>query len=1041
MNDRTSAGDSQPKRIFISYGHDDLMNVADRLREDLIARGHEVWFDAERIKTGGDWERYIEEGLDWASQNDSGRIILLMTPHSVRRPDGYCLNELARAILRSIRILPVMLIWCEPPLSICRIQWLDMQDCVPLTDRIERYQSKFTVLIDALEHDRIDFEGFHASLLNLLKPLSFDAEIKYNLDQFTGRVWIFELIDEWLLRKQSRIFWIIGSPGVGKSAISSWLCAHRREVTAFHFCRFDNIQKRDPRRCVMSIAYQISTQLPAYEERLKSISADDIGNMNAKTLFDHLIVQPLSGIPAPDKDMVILIDALDEASVNGKNELCGFIASEFERTPEWLRLIITSRPDPEVMGPLQAFRPFVIDISDPRNDRDIRMFLAQELKTYNGGIELPGSVIESIVKKSDGLFLYAEWIARELASGSLSLEHVEEFPQGLGGIYLKFFDRQFPDIKEWESGVRPALEVLSALQEPVDIKALSKIFNWNVHEERKFRRSMGSLFLFDGQVRPFHKSLMEWLTNEDKEDPYLVSIPEGHRTLADYGLTIYRSGEASWSAYLIMYLPDHLYLSGKIGELREILGDLKFIRKAWEKDRFNLMRQWTFLEESTPLRMKDVYHTVIVSPEKADDVDLMSLAYLLKCTFNHDEALPILRYLKNYYEHSGSTGGTQEVLGNLAWILINRSDFNEAMTLLKEQERICRDTGNMLGLQNSLLYQANIHHFKNDFDRAMELLREQESICRKIDNIEGIQESLSLQSLILRVRGDLPGAMALAVEQEALCRESGNLDGMLSSLMAEGLILRMMGRMDEAMAVFKKQESISRRIGNKDMFMGSLYGTSMLLRMKGETDAALSMLRECEALCRKLENKFAVGEALGEEAIALRSKGDLDAAMAILNEREQISLELGDRFGLQFSYGNEAIILRMKGDLDGAMRLHKDEERICREIGHKRDLAMSFSNQAIILRMKGDLDAAMALHKVAEKALREIGYKYGLQDALGEQAMTLFAKGDVDRAIALLKEQASICSDMGLKNDLKICNDRQLQLLSSKISKIEKESV
>ncbi len=1041
MNDRKPAGDFQPKRIFISYGHDGLVNVADRLKEDLIARGHEVWFDAERIKAGGDWERYIEEGLDWASQNDRGRIILLMTPHSVRRPDGFCLNELARAILRSIRILPVMLVWCEPPLSICRIQWLDMQDCVPLRDRFDRYQSKLSMLVEALEHDRIDFEGFHASLLNLLKPLSFDAEIKYNLDQFTGRVWIFELIDEWLVRKQSRIFWINGSPGVGKSAIASWLCAHRREIAAFHFCRFDNIQKRDPRRCVMSIAYQMSTQLPAYEERLKNITTDDIGNMNAKTLFDHLIVQPLSGIPAPDKDMVILIDALDEASVNGKNELCGFIASEFERTPEWLRLIITSRPDPEVMGPLQAFRPFIIDISDPRNERDIRMFLTQELKKYINGNEPPASVIESIVKKSDGLFLYAEWIARELASGSLSLAHVEEFPQGLGGIYLKFFDRQFSDIKEWESGVRPALEVLSALREPVDIKALSKIFNWNVHEERKFRRSMGSLFLFDGQVRPFHKSLMEWLTNEDKDDPYLVSIPEGHRTLADFGLTAYRSGEASWSAYLIMYLPDHLYLSHKIDELKEILGNLRFIRKAWEKDRFNLMRQWTFLEECTPLSMKDLYRPIIDSPEKADDVDLMALVYLLKSTFNHDQALPILRYLKSYYERSGNPGGTQEVLGNLAYILIARSDFNEAMNLLKEQERICRDTGNMSGLQNSLLYQANILHFKNDFDRAMELLREQESICRKIGNIEGIQESLSFQSLILRVRGDLTGAMALVIEQETLCRDSGNLDSMLSCLMEEGLILRMMGRLDEAMATFKKQESLSRKIGNKDMLWGSLYGCAMVLRMKGDTDAALALLHECESICRKLENKFAVGEVLGEEALAIRSKGDLVTAMALLKEREQISLELGDRFGLQFSYGNQAIILRLKSDLDGALALHKEEERICREIGHKRDLAMSLSNQAIILRMKGDLEAAMLLHKDAEKSLREIGYKYGLQDALGEEAMTLYAKGDVDGAIVFLKEQAFICSDMGLKNDLKICNDRQLQLLSSTIHKKEKESV
>ena len=53
-----------------------------------------------------------------------------------------------------------MLVWCEPPLSICRIQWLDMQDCIPLQDRCERYQLKFSMLAEALEHDRTTSRGF-----------------------------------------------------------------------------------------------------------------------------------------------------------------------------------------------------------------------------------------------------------------------------------------------------------------------------------------------------------------------------------------------------------------------------------------------------------------------------------------------------------------------------------------------------------------------------------------------------------------------------------------------------------------------------------------------------------------------------------------------------------------------------------------------------------------------------------------------------------------------------------------------------------------
>ncbi|HUL61524.1 MAG TPA: TIR domain-containing protein, partial [Methanocella sp.] len=356
-------------RIFISYGHDENADLAVRLKEDLVAKGHEVWFDLDRIKPGADWERYIEDGLNWVSQDGNGRVILIMTPYSVRRPDGYCLNELARAVMKNLKILPIMLVWCEPPLSICRIQWLDMQDCLPLGDRRERYAARFERLVEALQHDRVEFEGHQSKLSTVLKPLSFDAEIKYNLDRFTGRTWMFDEYTKWLADPNgSRVFWIVGGPGVGKTAISSWLCAHRPEIVALHFCCYDNVEKRDPRRAVMSIAYQLSTQLPDYEERLRRVSTDDLKGLDARTMFDKLIVQPFyANYPDPGRKVVILIDALDEATADGKNELANLIANMFDRTPSWLRMIITSRPNPEVMAPLQKYRPFIIDISDRRN--------------------------------------------------------------------------------------------------------------------------------------------------------------------------------------------------------------------------------------------------------------------------------------------------------------------------------------------------------------------------------------------------------------------------------------------------------------------------------------------------------------------------------------------------------------------------------------------------------------------------------------------------------------------------------------------------
>jgi len=572
-----------PRRIFISYGHDEHAQLALRLKADLEARGHDVWFDLDRLKPGGDWEAYIHEGLEWVAEAPgTGRVVLLMTPHSIRRPDGYCLNEIARAVERGLPVVPVMVVWAEPPLSICRIQWLDMQECVPIQDRQERYEAKFERLAEALEQDRIEFEGAQSRLHRILEPLPFDADITQHLHRFTGRQWVFDRIGAWLADpKASRVFWITGSPGVGKTALASWLCYHSREVAAFHLCRYGHVQKSDPRRCVRSVAYQLGTQLPDYAARLNALNLESIiAESNARTLFDALIVQPLSGsLPRPDRTIVILIDALDEATQDGQNELAAFIASEFGKTPAWLRLIITSRPDPEVVHPLQAFTPYVLDASAPENEGDIREYLARELALYAPDGVVPQATIDNIVARSEGVFLYAEWIRQELALGRLSLERPGRFPQGLGGVYAQFFERQFPDVGAYERDIRPACEALSAAQEPMLLGMLAGMFGWDDYAHARFCRSLGSLFpIRDGRIQPFHRSVLDWLTEARDAGPYFVSVHEGHKRLADHGWQEFQSGGAdALSRYGLAHLPTHLGKAERWQELQTVLTDLAFI--------------------------------------------------------------------------------------------------------------------------------------------------------------------------------------------------------------------------------------------------------------------------------------------------------------------------------------------------------------------------------------------------------------------------------------------------------------------------------
>jgi hypothetical protein len=235
-------------RIILSYGHDGYASLAERIKRDLEAQGNEVWFDAERLKTGGDWERYIEEGLDWVSADlNAGRFLLLMTPHSIRRPNGYCLNELARAVSRNLPIIPVMVSSVEAPLSICRLQWLDMQRCFPAEEHETQYTKQFPQLVKALEEKQVSFEGVQQRLLSHLQPINYSEDLSRHFPRFTGRKWVVNEVDRWLAGSR-RVLWITGETGVGKSALAAWLCTERPEIAAYHYCRFGNSDRVDSLR-------------------------------------------------------------------------------------------------------------------------------------------------------------------------------------------------------------------------------------------------------------------------------------------------------------------------------------------------------------------------------------------------------------------------------------------------------------------------------------------------------------------------------------------------------------------------------------------------------------------------------------------------------------------------------------------------------------------------------------------------------------------------------------------------------------------------
>jgi len=572
-----------PLRIFISYGHDEHVMLAMRLRDDLRDRGHAVWFDEDRLHPGHDWESIIESGLEHlAADRSRSAVVLLLTPHSVRRPDGYCLNEVSRALARGLRIIPLMVVESEPPLSICRIQWLDMRECIPITEKGALYTPKLGQLLRALEEGELETKGIQSRLLGVLEPIQFSADVVKLLRDFTGRQWVIAEVDQWLHNPAgSKVFWITGAPGVGKSAISAWIRDHRHEVAAFHFCDINSEEKRSPAKMVRSLVYQLSTQLRDYQERLSRLPLENIVRdyHEAYTLFEKLLIQPLSDqFPKPDRTIVVLIDALDEATYQRQNEIVRFLTLCADKTPSWLRFLVTSRPEPEIVASFQALSPYVLDTAKAENIDDLRAFMCARLPT------ITRQQADIILERSEGVFLYVRHVMDALIAGHLSLARLDEFPRGLGDIFQQFFHRQFgSDLEGFEEKITPLLQPILAAFEPLTLGLLKRQCGNMSDTElgRRFNR-LGSLFPATGggdadTIRPFHRSLCDWITDRESAGHYSIAVSDGHRGLADHGWRQYEKDPERMDDYFIQWLPAHLFALGDDVRMTRLLKDFRYL--------------------------------------------------------------------------------------------------------------------------------------------------------------------------------------------------------------------------------------------------------------------------------------------------------------------------------------------------------------------------------------------------------------------------------------------------------------------------------
>lgn len=566
-------------RIFLSYGHDQNAPLVERIAADLRAAGHEVWIDTAEIKGGQDWRRSIVDGVlksDWT--------LGFLSRHSTRDP-GVCLDELTIALhvkggnIATVLLEPEGVV--RPPVSVSHIQWLDMHDWMKRQAKGGRaykdwYRSKLRELLALLAHPATQrFAGEIEQLERRLKPVSQMADIDPLVEGFVGRKWLLDQLDDWRrTAKDARLFWLSGPPGSGKSAFAAWLAHHGKvNVIGLNLCRFNSDDRRYPSPVLRTLAFQIATRLPDYRRLLlhrierQDPSDTELLRKSPLDLFNWLLSEPLaSGLDGGRRTdrFLVVVDALDETIDDGHSALAEVLVECAPKLPPWIAFVVTSRPEPSLTRQFAGLQSQMITSNLDENLNDLRLYTSGWLQAAGQSSTEAGALIERIVTASEGNFLYLRTLRQAVDAKLLDISTATALPQGLVGLFERWFRRQFRSQQIYEAYV-PLLQVLIAAEHAVPQDWLAAIFNWSKRKQAQMLEGLGSLFEMRPEgVAPFHKSLRDWLTDDRTAGgAFVVDAAEGTECLvcalwARFVQWIEGKEQAPLDAFCIAELPSQI---------------------------------------------------------------------------------------------------------------------------------------------------------------------------------------------------------------------------------------------------------------------------------------------------------------------------------------------------------------------------------------------------------------------------------------------------------------------------------------------------
>ena len=373
--------------------------------------------------------------------------------------------------------------------------------------------------------------------------------------------------------RSSNILWIYARPGHGKSVQAAFLIDYFTKSgykCPYYFFRHDDSTKRSASSLLKSLAFQIARDIPAFEESLSTMGEDGLRfeKMDARSIWHKLFLSILFKMQGIDP-LYWVIDALDESdSISTVIDVLSTISSS--NFP--IHIIVFSRQTPAIsqgFDRISSVNPLTT-INAEQNLDDIRLFAISEMKYMHGNGDFHKEIIDQIVNRAEGSFLWVDLVLKEIMQCH-SYEEIkiafDEIPSGMDSLYRRMETsiKNLTRVSDKDLA-RTILILATYSRRPLTtdemLQALQPQFPAVLDLRFTISKVCGHFVTIDSNshIGLVHRTAREYLT-KSSELPFSISPHDAHEDLSSKTISIFLDRQIRSIAAQKPIIPFYAYSS------------------------------------------------------------------------------------------------------------------------------------------------------------------------------------------------------------------------------------------------------------------------------------------------------------------------------------------------------------------------------------------------------------------------------------------------------------------------------------------------